>query len=420
MSSNSPEVVCHNPILLADAPDPMVVRSGGEYHLLSTQADTKLGSLNVPHWTSRNLRDWWLLGDALPQQPEFAKTTHLTMAPHVVKVAGEVRAFLSTGVNSSFGDGHGIVVASAADWSQPLQPEQVPLVGGTEPGFRHIDPMVFVDPETGIPYLIWGSAGFPLMMQALSSDMKRFAQHSRRHEVFQPRREFGRGVIEAAWVLYDRYAPRDRRYQLYFSFGDCFGAVNEYQVGVAIATQVTGPYHFQNVAWENTAQMTNAGHHSFVVDETGRVIEDPQGQILAVTHAVPTEIVREEGQGYKQRPVAVVPLQRERLAYGRQGVFQGKLQAEVLLGREWVPEARAASAYQIREQVKRIWQGVEVRPVDSAIPASIATVVLGLLGEGRLQPFGKLVGEVTVPTEPDLVDDEARVTAMASLAAAGL
>src|SRR4051794_668866 len=74
-----------NPVLDADFPDPAVILApDGFYYAYATQTLRDDVWINIQVARSRDLVHWEHLGDALPQKPDWAKTTQDFWAPSVI------------------------------------------------------------------------------------------------------------------------------------------------------------------------------------------------------------------------------------------------------------------------------------------------------------------------------------------------
>ncbi|UOQ73570.1 family 43 glycosylhydrolase [Hymenobacter cellulosilyticus] len=71
-----------NPILNEDFPDPTIIRaSDGYYYAYGTQTKYQGQIINMQVARSRDLVQWELLPDALPQKPRWASATQKLWAP---------------------------------------------------------------------------------------------------------------------------------------------------------------------------------------------------------------------------------------------------------------------------------------------------------------------------------------------------
>ncbi len=74
-----------NPILDCDFPDPAILRDAdGFYYAYGTQTLRDGEWVNIQVARSKDLIDWEFLGDALPEKPDWARTTQDFWAPSAI------------------------------------------------------------------------------------------------------------------------------------------------------------------------------------------------------------------------------------------------------------------------------------------------------------------------------------------------
>src|SRR5215207_10766377 len=189
-----------NPIIRWDFADPHVIKaSDGFYYAYSTEHLTyeRLAYIQVAR--SKDLVDWELLADAMPEKPEWADTTRDFWAPGVIEADGRYYMYFS-GIHDER-DSMCLGVATSGTPDGPFVPEDEPLRCGD--GFENIDPMPFDDPQTGKSLLYWGSDGAPIRVQQLARDRLGFAPGSRTKDlvftdIIQPYER----LVEGAFVVY--------------------------------------------------------------------------------------------------------------------------------------------------------------------------------------------------------------------------
>jgi arabinan endo-1,5-alpha-L-arabinosidase len=291
-----------NPVLDADFPDPSIVLApDGYYYAYGTQTKRAGAVLNFQVARSQNLVDWEHLGEALPDKPTWAASSQRFWAPDVSRHAdGRYLLYYSAQPNDPAATlCLGVAVAEHpagpfVDSGQPL------LAGGV--GFQNIDPMRFVEPETGRQLLFWGSGFGPLRVRELAADGLSFAPGSVAEVVVLPRpagqAAYGH-LIEGSWVHY-----RAGWYYLFYSGDNCCGPDARYAVLVARARQAAGPYETlaQATGTDGTILTENAywqapGHNCLVTDAAG--------QDWLFYHAIdrrqPTFDALNDEQGYSRR-----------------------------------------------------------------------------------------------------------------------
>ena len=280
MSDTSPAhsvaATYQNPVLDADFPDPSVLLApDGYYYAYATQTKRAGRVLNFQVARSRDLVEWEYLGEALPDKPAWAAASQRFWAPDVSRHPdGRYLLYYSAQPNDPT-TGLCLGVAIAPHPAGPFVDSGQPLLAGG-PGFENIDPMRFVEPETGRQLLFWGSGFGPLRVRELAADGLGFAPGSEPEVVVLPRpaadaMPYGH-LIEGSWVHY-----RAGWYYLFYSGDNCCGPAARYAVLVARARQATGPYETlaQATGTPGTILTENArwlapGHNSLVTDAAGQ------------------------------------------------------------------------------------------------------------------------------------------------------
>ena len=290
-----------NPVLNADFPDPSVLLAAdGYYYAYATQTKRAGQIINFQVARSNNLVDWVHLGEALPSKPTWAAESQRFWAPDVSQHSdGRYLLYFSAQPNDpTAGLCLGVAVASRPegpfrDSGQPL------LAGGT--GFENIDPMRFVESDTGRQLLFWGSGFEPLRVRELAADGLTFLPGSETRQLVQPRSDmttYGR-LIEGSWVHF-----RQGWYYLFYSGDNCCGPQARYGLLVARSRHPTGPYQTlaQATGTAGTILTENdrwqaPGHNTLVTDEDG------QDWLLyhAIDREQPTFDAINDEQGYSRR-----------------------------------------------------------------------------------------------------------------------
>ena len=264
-----------NPVLNQDFPDPDLLQVGDQYFAYATNADDR----HVQVAQSSNLRQWRLLGDALPQLPSWAvQDFGWTWAPDVSASpdgAGYILFFV-TKVAQGQGGLQCIGLATAAKPEGPFQPQgDGPLVCQTEEG-GSIDPATFID-DDGQRYLLWKNDGNAFSMttwiyiQPLASDGRSLTGEP--HRLIKAGQPWEGNLIEAPTLL--KHAGT---YTLLYSANDY--ASPKYAIGYAQSDQLLGPY----VKSPQPLLATSIPEHR--VGPGGQeVVVLPDGQMVLVYHA---------------------------------------------------------------------------------------------------------------------------------------
>ena len=263
-----------NPIFDFDFPDPSILQAAdGWYYAYATQGITpQFDYQNIQIARSQDLVEWQRLPDALPEKPVWAKYTWDFWAPHVIYDDGVYYMYYSADPDQ--GGGLCLAVATAKQPAGPFTDKGEPLKCG--PGFSHIDPFAFDDPQSGTHYLYWGSNSTPIRVQELSPDRLSFQPDSVPTFVLTPAR--GRpyeGLLEGAWVVY-----RQGTYYLFTSGDACCGEGAHYAVMAARSSSPMGPFEklgdvpgsrsSSSVILEANAVWTAPGHNAVFTDASGQ------------------------------------------------------------------------------------------------------------------------------------------------------
>ena len=262
-----------NPVLDADFPDPAVLKAAdGFYYAYATQTERDGRMLNLQAARSPNLRDWELLGDALPVKPSWASKTQDFWAPHVHHADGTYFLYYSAKPDVALADqkrGLCLAVATADRPEGPFTDMGRPLLCGD--GFVNIDPMAFDDPATGKRLLYWGSGFQPIKVQELAPDRMSFATGSTVIELIPAVKSEDPGeyqrLVEGPWIT-----RRDGWYYLFYSGDNCCGPNAHYAVMIARSRSATGPFvnASDKVILEKDANWNAPGHNAVATDERGQ------------------------------------------------------------------------------------------------------------------------------------------------------
>jgi arabinan endo-1,5-alpha-L-arabinosidase len=264
-----------NPVLNQDFADPTVIKAAdGFYYAFATNTGSKDGGMiNIQVARSKNLVQWELLGDALPQRPTWANKDF--WAPHVIYDSVLKKYFLyysGESINDTIGKCLGIAVSSSP--AGPFVDKGDPLICGET--FVNIDPMAFDDPVSGKKLLYWGSAFKPIKVRELAADRMNFKPGSMTTDLVFPvinkdPANYQR-LIEGAWVDYN-----NGYYYLYFSGDNCCGEKAHYGVMIARSKSATGPFENKSgelsgkypIILEKNSAWIAPGHNSVVKDGAG-------------------------------------------------------------------------------------------------------------------------------------------------------
>lgn len=286
-----------NPVWNRDFPDPFVVRDGATYYAYATHNSPAgfqlLRSTDLVNWT------------AMPPVGKPPWSDQQLWAPEVVRWRGKWAFFYSARCPET--RKRDLAVAFGDSPAGPFT-DDVRLIRGASvnPGRDEngaIDPHIFV--ENGRPYLLYIREAPPrsLNLVALSSDLRRTVGPT--HVLIRADREIERGVLDAPTLV-----KRDGRYWLFYSSGWFQSWKRDacYQVFVASASRITGPYNKQDTPLLTTrpGETYSPGHQA--------LIQTPTGEWWIAYHAWNAE----GDPMYGHNPVGRT-LRLDRLSWTRQG-----------------------------------------------------------------------------------------------------
>lgn len=221
-----------------DFPDPdlLEAEAEGEYVAFATNSR----GANIQFATSSDLVEWDVsLEDALPKLPGWASTGR-TWAPDVSAQpgGGYIMYFVAAHTAS---DRQCIGVATSSVVTGPYEAQEgEPLICTLDEGGA-IDPAIFTD-DDGSRYLLWKNDGNCcaldtwVQLTPLSADGLSLAGPSTK--LFMQTEEWEGNLVEAPVLV-----KRDGTYAVFYSANDYGG--DQYAVGVATASALTGPYEKQ-------------------------------------------------------------------------------------------------------------------------------------------------------------------------------
>jgi beta-xylosidase len=229
--------------------DPDAEYIDGRLWIYPTRADP---SDRLSAWCACGDARWVRRGDLIAQQDiawikDDRAPRHYLWAPDMVRAGGRYLLYYSVGPQDPTPSRLG--VATCVGPAGPCTDSGRPLLTGGN-GFEAIDPMVFVDPKSGVAYLYaGGSNGARLRVFELAADMLTIA---REVPVDQPP-----AFTEGAFMH-----QRGGIYYLSYSSGMWNGA--SYSVRYAMAPSPLGPWKYRGVILASDRKYKGPGHHSFV------------------------------------------------------------------------------------------------------------------------------------------------------------
>ena len=224
-----------NPVMDADFPDPDVLQVDGVYYAYATNTDGR----NIQVARSSDLANWELVGDALPDLPDWAvQDFGYAWAPEVTaSTDGDTYLMYFTARNAS-ADSQCIGLATAEQPEGPFDAEDdAPLICQIGQG-GSIDAAFFTDND-GARYLLWKNDGNSdggqsfIQIQRLSADDRGLEGEPTRLVSADQAWE---GILVEGPTLW----KRNGRYFLFYSANDYSSP--RYAVGYAVADEPMGPY----------------------------------------------------------------------------------------------------------------------------------------------------------------------------------
>ncbi|HEU5066906.1 MAG TPA: glycoside hydrolase family 43 protein [Sphingomicrobium sp.] len=293
-SSSLPGGFYVNPILDSDFPDPAVIHApDGFYYAYATQTLREGKWINIQLARSADLINWDLLGDALPEKPDWAQETQDFWAPSVIFDGSTYFMYYSAtpDICHVHEAGHALAVATSSSPAGPFVDMGMPLLLGA--GFEYIDPMAFDDPATGKHLLYWGSGFQPIKVQELAADRMSFVPESKQIDLIWPNGREGAfpRLVEASWVLL-----HDGYYYLFYSGDNCCGPDAEYGVMVARSRSATGPFETLEQAKGVPNSLMLERNERWLAPGHNCLVTDMDGQVWMIYHAVDVQRPRQRQQ----------------------------------------------------------------------------------------------------------------------------
>ena len=244
------------PVIPGDLPDPSILRVGNRYYATGTSSEW---SPQYPLYTSEDLLHWKQQGFAFPKTPAWAVSSY--WAPELYYRKGTYYVYYCARRTAD-----GIVCIGVATSKDPLKgftDHGVLLQWGKEA----IDPFMIED--SGKLYMSFKAYGLDsrpieLLCVPLSDDGLKVTG-----EAFSLLRDDERKGLEGQCMV-----KRNDGYYLFYSYGACCGRECSYEVGVAKATALKGPYTKYEgnpvVTESNTWKCT--GHGTVTTTKDGRYV----------------------------------------------------------------------------------------------------------------------------------------------------
>ncbi|GAB4024493.1 glycoside hydrolase family 43 protein [Spirosoma gilvum] len=255
-----------NPVIAGDFADPSMIRVGDTYYAVGTSSEWGPA---FPIYTSTDLVNWTYVGPVFQKLPDWTMGSY--WAPELVNRQGTYYLYYTARRKS---DKHSFIgVATTRDLRSGFTDHGLLLEWTSEA----IDP--FIIEEGGKPYITWKAYGLDkgksieLLGAELSADgLKVIGQHF--SLLTADRTGWEAGGMEGQAIF-----KRGKYYYMTYSGNSCCGPQCNYQVGLARAETLRGP-------WEKFS-----GNPVLVSDDTwkcpghGTVVTTPDNRYVYLHHA---------------------------------------------------------------------------------------------------------------------------------------
>jgi beta-xylosidase len=255
-----------NPVLDQDFPDPDNLQVGDVYYAYATNGN----NINIQAARSTDLVHWEVLGDALPELPDWAvQKFGWAWAPEVFSPSEEQYVMYFTARFAIGFDGTQCIgVATSEDPAGPFtssNPE--PFICQTDRG-GSIDPSSFVDAE-GQRYVLWkndgNSSGYQVWLSIQQVSADGLTLQGEPHQLLTVDQRWEGNLVEAPTLW-----QQDGKYYLFYSAN----AYNDrrYATGYAVADDIFGPYVKAEeplIATDLAAGLVGPGGQDVVTDDDG-------------------------------------------------------------------------------------------------------------------------------------------------------
>jgi beta-xylosidase len=266
-ASHSKKLSPHTLSLETETADPFIFKNNKtSYYLFSTNAN----KINVPVYTSSDMKTWKLLGDAFPNMSTWARKG-FTWAPEVMESNGRYLLYYTARHKPSnqlrIEKTQCIGVAIALKIEGPyIDNSSKPLVCDFEQG-GSIDASPYRD-DNGKLYLLWKNSGTKVGLPTeihiapLNSSGTEIVGNSTK--LIENDQNWEGRHVEAPTLI-----KRNNKYYLFYSAGA--GTTYQYAVGYATSDNLTGPYkkYMDNPILKGGGQLSAPGHQGIFRDENG-------------------------------------------------------------------------------------------------------------------------------------------------------
>lgn len=243
-----------NAVIPGDFADPSIIRQGDRYYAIGTSSEW---APHFPIFKSTNLKEWQQVGFLFEEAPKWTKGSF--WAPEYYFHNGVYYVYYTARRKS---DGVSCIGVATSQFPDRGFKDHGVLI---EYGKEAIDAFVFND--EGQLYITWKAYGLDkrpieILGSKLSEDGRSLV--GKPFTLLKDKRGEG---IEGQSIL-----KKDQYYYLFYSAGACCGLECTYNVSVARAKAITGPYeeYTANPILDDLDDWKCPGHGTFVEDKEGK------------------------------------------------------------------------------------------------------------------------------------------------------
>lgn len=263
-AQDPPAATYRNPVVAADFADPSIIRVGDTYYASGTSSEW---APHYPIYTSQDLVNWEHVGHIFDQMPDWASGSF--WAPELYHHNGTFYAYYTARRKS---DQISVIgVATSEDPAKGFTDRGIICEWGSEA----IDGFVFKDGD-GKLYFSWKAYGLEKdrPVSLLASEMTEDALKLK-GEPFELLLADGKPISAEGQVM----TRRGDWYYLFYSSKGCCGRGCDYQVEVARAKRLKGP-------WENSpVNPILAGDDQWICPGHGTLVDLPDRRSFFLYHA---------------------------------------------------------------------------------------------------------------------------------------
>ncbi|MCM3174422.1 arabinan endo-1,5-alpha-L-arabinosidase [Paenibacillus sp. MER 99-2] len=222
-----------------NAHDPAIIKTDQGYYVYST--DVRVAGEPKPGVMVRKSQDlinWTWVGQALPGIPQEALdwTGAVNLwAPDVTKVGDTYRMYYSASTFGSTRSAIGLQTSTSPEGPWKDEGLVVSTLENEQDKLNAIDANPVLDAD-GNPWMVYGSFFDGIYIAPLDPDTGKFKEEGYGTRIAARDRATEEGAVEGPYIVYH---PEFKKYYLFVSYDSLF---EDYNVRVARADSITGPY----------------------------------------------------------------------------------------------------------------------------------------------------------------------------------